>query len=118
MLGMIRPMPVAAVLATAVLVGAGLEAAPSARADCVSSGGTTICSQGEVRGADNGAGPGTGGGPYVPYPCDYDWYCNDGVTWDINMDWDPGVGIGAPGRPGNRPGGGGGGGGGGRGGRR
>lgn len=105
------------VFVASALVFAGLEAAPTAAAECVSSGGTTLCSQGDVRGADTGAGPGTGGGPYMPYPCEYDWYCNDGVTWDINMDWDPG--IGAPGRPGNRPGGGGGiGGGVGRGGRR
>ena len=53
--------------------------------------------QGDVRGADTGGGPGSGSGPYMPYPCDYDWYCNDGVTWDIGMDWDPGIGIGAPG---------------------
>ncbi|KGI67240.1 hypothetical protein MJO55_06810 [Mycolicibacterium rufum] len=108
-------MRLAYIIVASALVCAALEAPPTAHADCVSSGGTTVCSQGEVRGADNGAGAG-GSGPYVPYPCSYDWYCNDGVTWDINMDWDPGVGIGAPGRPGNRPGGGGGGGG--RGGRR
>ena len=111
-------MRVAYIIVASALVCAGLEATPTAHADCVSSGGTTVCSQGTVRGADNGAGPGSGSGPYVPYPCEYDWNCEDGVTWNINADWDPGVGIGAPGRPGNRPGGGGGGGGGGRGGRR
>ncbi len=104
-------MRLAYIFVASALVCGGLEATPTAHADCVSSGGTTISSQGDVRGADNGAGAGAGSGPYVPYPCTYDWYCNDGVTWDINMDWDPGVGIGAPGRPGNRPGGGGGGGG-------
>ncbi|OKH74392.1 hypothetical protein EB72_16710 [Mycobacterium sp. SWH-M1] len=107
------------VFAAGVFVAALVEAAPPAAADCTSAGGTTICSQGEVRGANTGNGPSGSSGPYMPYPCEYDWYCNDGVTWDINMDWDPGVGIGAPGRPGNRPGGGGGRpGGGGRGGRR
>lgn len=107
------------VVAAGVFVVALVEAAPPAAADCTSAGGTTICSQGDVRGANTGNGPSGSSGPYIPYPCEYDWYCNDGVTWDINMDWDPGIGIGAPGRPGNRPGGGGGRpGGGGRGGRR
>lgn len=58
------------------LLSAGLVAAPVAAADCISSGGSTICSQGDVRGADTGAGPGSMTGPYVPYPCTYDWYCD------------------------------------------
>ncbi|MCV7149933.1 hypothetical protein [Mycolicibacterium pyrenivorans] len=97
------------------VVFAGLSVAPTAAADCTSSGGTTICAQGESRGANTGSGP-SGSGPYVPYPCDYDWYCNDtyGWDWDVNLDWDPGPGIGAPGTPGNRPNVGGGGGRGGR----
>ena len=104
-------------LVAPVVVIAGLSIAPSAGADCTSAGGTTICAQGDSRGANTGGGPGTG--PYVPYPCDYDWYCNDDYNWDIDLDWDPGIGIGGPGidpgpgvglpgRPGNRPGGGGG----------
>lgn len=105
------------VLAAGVFVVALVEAAPPAAADCTSAGGTTICSQGDVRGANTGNGPGSSG-PYMPYPCSYDWYCDDGVTWGVDVDWDPGIGIGAPGRPGNRPGGGGGRPGGGRGGRR
>ncbi len=104
-------------LVVPVVVIAGLSLAPSAGADCTSSGGTTICAQGDSRGADTGGGPGSG--PYVPYPCDYDWYCNDYDGWEIDLDadWDPGIGIGGPGidpgpgvglpgRPGNRPGGG------------
>ena len=74
-----------ALLPTAI-VAAGLMTAPVAAADCVSSGGTTLCSQGDARGADTGAGPGSTTGPYVPYPCAYDWYCDDrglGITFGI-----------------------------------
>ena len=70
-------------------------ASPEARADCVYSGGSTVCAQGEVRGADGVPRAAT---PYVPYPCENDWYC--GTDWDLNADWDPGPGIGLPGRPG------------------
>jgi hypothetical protein len=57
----------------------GLLVAPTAAADCVSSAGTTLCSQGTPRGADTGQGPGTmNTGPYYPYPCDYDWSCGGG----------------------------------------
>lgn len=88
------------------VVAAGLVVAPSASAECVSSSGTTICSQGSVRGSDTGQGPGLSG-PAVPYPCEYDWYCDSG---DLDIILDPGPGgPGGPdfGRPG-RPGGGGG----------
>ena len=84
---------------------AGMVMAPSAAADCVSSSGTTICSQGSVRGSDSGQGPGLSG-PAVPYPCEYDWYCDD---WDLDVILDPGPGrpggpdIGRPGRPGIGP---------------
>jgi hypothetical protein len=70
-------------------------ASPPARADCVYSGGSTVCAQGEVRGADGVPRAAT---PYVPYPCENDWYC--GTDWDLNADWDPGFGTGLPGRPG------------------
>ena len=111
---------------------AGIAVAPTAVADCTSSGGTTICSQGDSRGANSGDGP-SGSGPYVPYPCDINWYdCDNYMEWgvDFDVDLDPGrPGIGGPGGPGRpggpgigpgRPGGGGGGfgGGGGRGGGR
>lgn len=94
------------VVAPAVVI-AGLSVAPTAVADCTSSGGTTICAQGETRGGGGGGGPGVG--PSVPYPCDYDWMCgSDYYGWEFDLDADPGGGIGLPGTPGNRPGGGGG----------
>lgn len=103
-------------------------APPPAAADCTSAGGTTICAQGESRGANTGEGPSGSAGPWVPYPCEYDWYyCDDVYGWGINIDLDPGRPDFNPGGPGigdggggNRPGGGGGGGrpGGGGGGRR
>ena len=61
-------------------------ASPPARADCNYSGGSTVCAQGEVRGADGVPRAAT---PYVPYPCENDWYC--GTDWDLD------VGIGGPG---------------------
>ena len=94
------------VLLPAAVVAVGLLVAPSAAADCLSSSGTTICSQGSVRGSDTGQGPGTMSGPVVPYPCEYDWYCDD---WDLDVILDPGPGrpggpdIGRPGRPGIGP---------------
>lgn len=79
----------------------GIVTAPQAAADCSYAGGVTICSQGEVRGPD---GVPTSSGPYVPYPCEYDWYCSDG---DVDIILDPGprpplppIDIGRPGRPG------------------
>jgi hypothetical protein len=82
---------------TASLVPVGfLATAPPARADCNSAGYATVCAQGDVRGPDGVPRAAT---PVVPYPCEYDWYCDTG--WDLDIAWDPG-------RP-NRPGGGGGG---------
>jgi hypothetical protein len=109
-------MRLLSVLVAPVVVIGGLAIAPTAEADCTSTGGTTICAQGTSRGANTGQGPSGGSGPSVPYPCDYDWYCDDD-NWGVNFDVDWNPGIGAPGRPPNRPGGGGGrpgGGGGGR----
>ncbi|MGY4709587.1 hypothetical protein ACXDF8_08550 [Mycolicibacterium sp. CBM1] len=82
---------------TAALVCAGVGAgglltAPAAQADCVSGGGSTVCAQGEVRGADGPPGPVTSG-PYVPYPCDYDPYCFDG---GLSIIFDPGDGPNPP----------------------
>ncbi|MUL81252.1 hypothetical protein FZI95_05635 [Mycobacterium sp. CBMA247] len=76
--------------------------APPAKADCTSSGYSTVCAQGDVRGADGVPRAAT---PVVPYPCANDWYCDTG--WDLDVIWDPGR-PGGPGGPG-RPGGGGGG---------
>lgn len=88
-------------IATAAAPIAMVVVAPSVGADCTSSGGATVCAQGEVRGADGVPRAAT---PVVPYPCEYDWYC--GTEWDLDVGSDPGPGW-DPGRPG-RPGGGGG----------
>ncbi|CAN3127705.1 hypothetical protein ACNUDN_07330 [Mycobacterium sp. smrl_JER01] len=106
-------------VALVVTVSTVLASAPPAAADCTSAGGTTICSQGDVRGTNTGDGPSGSSGPYVPYPCDLNWYdCDEWWNVDFDIDVDPGPpGIGAPGRPdfgnpgrpgGGRPGGGGG----------
>jgi hypothetical protein len=71
--------------------------APAAGADCNSVGGTTVCSQGEVRGADGVPRAAT---PVVPYPCENDWLCDSDS--DMNISNPPGGGgidIGRPGRP-------------------
>jgi hypothetical protein len=96
------------VLAVTALPIATVLTAPPAAADCNNAGGATVCAQGEVRGAD---GVPIAATPVVPYPCEYDWYCDSG--WDLNVDWNPGPGIGGPGGGGGiggpgRPGGGGG----------
>jgi hypothetical protein len=113
------------VLAVPVLIGAGISMTPIpvAVADCTSTGGTTICSQGESRGANTGDGP-SGSGSYLPSVCDFDdWYgCDDDWGWEIDLDADldpgrpggpGGPGFGNPGGPGGpnfggggRPGGG------------
>ncbi len=101
-------------LAIPVLIAAGLSVAPTpiAGADCTSAGGTTICSQGDVRGTNTGSGPSGSAGPYAPYPCDYDdWYlCDNDWGWEVNLDVDANPGRpGGPGGPGGpdigRPGG-------------
>lgn len=78
----------------------GLIVAPPAAAECTSSGGSTVCAQGSVRGAD---GPPMSTGPYYPYPCEYDWLCDDG---GLSIIVNPGPpDIGRPGRPGGGGGG-------------
>jgi hypothetical protein len=60
-------------LGTAVLS----PATPVASADCVSSAGTSLCSQGDARGADTGQGPGS----LQTYPCGPEGICYPyGVT--------------------------------------
>jgi hypothetical protein len=115
-------MRLASVLGAPVVVITGLTvlptvAAPTASAECVSTAGTMICTQGAGNAGNNGGGD---SGPEVPYPCDLDWYCDIGGAWDLGGDDNvsppkpPGrPDIGLPGRPGNRPNGGGGGSGGG-----
>jgi len=58
-----------------------LAASPPAAADCVSSKGpspVTLCSQGETRVSNTTPLPATT--PYVPYPCDLDWSCDQGLS--------------------------------------
>ena len=84
-------------LATAMAPITIVVAAPEARADCTYSGGSTVCAQGEVRGADGVPRAATA---VVPYPCEYDYLCGD--DWDVGWGG-PGIGypgIGLPGRPG------------------
>ena len=78
-------------LSTATVFAAGVLAsvvvASPAAADCTSSAGVTLCSQGDVRGSNTGDGPSGSSGPYYPYPCEYDYLCDDygvGVVFDLN----------------------------------
>ncbi|MEZ0342914.1 hypothetical protein ACAG25_23395 [Mycobacterium sp. pV006] len=113
-------MRLAYLLAAPVLAAAGVIATPNvAQADCTSAGGTTLCSQGDSRGSNAGGGPSGSSGPYVPYPCEYDYYyCDDVYGWGINLDVDldrpqvnplpadrPNIGGGGGNRGGNRGGG-------------
>ncbi|MBI3214179.1 MAG: hypothetical protein HYZ38_10185 [Mycobacterium sp.] len=83
----VQPGKWTAVFGFAVLTAAGLAVAAPAAADCVSSAGTTLCSQGSARGADTGQGPGTlNTGPYYPYPCEYDWTCG-GNGFGFGIGW-------------------------------
>ena len=45
--------------------------APPAVADCLDTGGVTVCSQGTV----GAAGGEVSAGPEIPFDCPYDWYC-------------------------------------------
>lgn len=53
-----------------------LTGIPSASAECTNAGGVTVCAQGQVRGS--AVAPDNLTGPWYPYPCEYDYYCNDG----------------------------------------
>lgn len=106
---MIRPYLSAALVAA--LPALSLTAAPPSAADCVNANGTTLCAQGDVR----GGGSTTSSTPYVPYPCEHDWYCDNwGMDVILGSEYRPPTVNPSPppdfGRPG-RPGGGGGGGG-------
>lgn len=80
-----------------------LGSAPVASADCVNAGNSTVCAQGTVSGG--GPTPPTAG-PYMPYPCDYDYLCNAGLSIELGPIDRPDH-PNRPIRP-NRPGGGGG----------
>ena len=73
----------------------GIISASPASADCTSAGAATVCAQGTVRGGSPSA---PSAGPAYPSYCADPWYCDDG--WDMDIIWNPGPGIGGPGRPG------------------
>lgn len=74
-------MRLASVITIPVMITAALTFAPAAAADCTSTAGTTVCSQGDVRGADTGRGPGSTTAS-VPY-CWWCGYSNGGLTFII-----------------------------------
>ena len=67
-------------LVAPLLLLAGVAGAPTAAANCTTSGNTTICSLGD---GDDELTPDKGPSnlPFVPYPCAYDYYCNEGYNW-------------------------------------
>ena len=70
-----------ATLVTAAALASTLAVAPPAAADCVSSHGpnpVTLCSQGDTRVSNTT--PLVAATPYVPYPCDVDWMCDQGLS--------------------------------------
>lgn len=70
-------MRVRFLLAAALLaVPAQFIATPTASAECTTEGNFSMCSLG---GLDNNNQPGA----YVPFPCGYDYYCNDDWGWFI-----------------------------------
>ncbi len=76
----IRQTSLAAMLAAASVVASTIAAAPPAAAECVSSRGdnpVTLCTQGETRISNTTPLPRST--PFVPYPCDVDWTCDDGL---------------------------------------
>ena len=76
----IRHTYLTAMLAASAALASTLAAAPPAAADCISSRGdnpVTLCSQGETRKSNTTQVPVTSG--YVPYPCDVDWTCDNGL---------------------------------------
>jgi hypothetical protein len=101
----ISNLALAGALASATFV-IGVVTAGQAVADCTSSAGVTLCSQGDARGPDTGDGP-SGAGPAYPYPCEYDYLCDD--DWGVGFAFDlDGPDVGPPDRPDrpDRPGGG------------
>jgi hypothetical protein len=75
----LRHTSLTAMLAAAsAALASTLVAAPPAAADCVDGGGVTLCSQGESRVSNTSPVPRST--PYVPYPCDMDWSCDEGLS--------------------------------------
>ena len=79
----IRHTYLTAMLAAAsAALASTLAAAPPAAADCVDGGGAhplTLCSYGDVR-TSPGAASTVAATPIVPYPCDMDWMCDQGLS--------------------------------------
>jgi hypothetical protein len=69
---------IATLAAASAALASTLVAAPPAAADCVDGGGVTLCSQGEPRVSNTSPVPRAT--PYVPYPCDIDWSCDQGLS--------------------------------------
>jgi hypothetical protein len=69
---------IAMLAAVSAALASTLVAAPPAAADCVDGGGVTLCSQGESRVSNTSPVPRST--PYVPYPCDMDWSCDQGLS--------------------------------------
>lgn len=68
---------------TAVTAGVAslvLATAPQATAECIPAGGATVCAQGTITGG--GPTPPTAG-PYTPYPCNYDYLCQAGLSIEL-----------------------------------
>jgi hypothetical protein len=86
---------------TLTAVPFGIDTAAPASADCTSSGNSTVCAQGTVRGGSDAPSA----GPVYPSYCADPWYCDDG--WDVDVILPP-PDFGRPGRPGGGGGGGGG----------
>ena len=78
----IRHTYLTAMLAAAsAALASTLAAAPPAAADCVTAAGPTpltLCSQGDARVSNRT--PLVAATPIVPYPCDVDWMCDQGLS--------------------------------------
>ena len=93
-------VPIVASVAVGLAVAAGLAVAPTASADCNSTGSSTLCASGTVRGP---SGVATNVPAYSPYPCSpADPTCYFYNSYDPGDIFDPpniGIGIGGPGGP-------------------
>lgn len=74
----IRHTSLPAMLAAFAALTSAIAVAPPAAADCIDGGGVTLCTQGEARKSNQTSVPVAT--PYVPYPCDLDWSCDQGLS--------------------------------------
>ena len=68
----------ATLAAASAVLASTVAVAPPAKADCVDGGGVILCTQGEARVSNRTPLPVAT--PYVPYPCDLDWSCDEGLS--------------------------------------